>query len=479
MHGPYDIIFFMSRPSMSHKKVSPSQSAPNKSTHWHVWSPPLLAVILLFTAFALKWPLASAMVMATLYTCVIGIVRGYAPRQLWAFMRTGMAATVPVLVILTLVGALIGVWAGTGTITTMIAIGLKVVQPQWFLLSCFIATGAVSMLIGSAVGTLSTIGLAMIGMASSLGLPVGWVGGALLSGALLGDRSAFVSSTYHLAMSSAGASPERSWSLVLRRAAPAIAVSIALYAVVGWHLSQDNASIPVATLTMDNEISWMLMLAPGVVLAMAIAKISARLALAAGLAVAAGVGFSAGIAPQTILGWMWSGANVVSPAGELLHSGGIVNMLAIFLIILAAAAFNGVYEGTGLLDVIVRPLVARAHSPAGLLRRASAASIVVAAVACNQTLSLIMPGRMFRGALERRSLTPAVLAVTLLDAGGLAAGLIPWNQFAIVCAAVIGMLPQHIAFYAVLPWVLLISSIIQPAATRPDIKPEAVSPTVN
>jgi len=55
---------------------------------------------------------------------------------------------------------MIGLWIAVGTVPTMIYYGLQTISPKYFFILSFVSTSLVSMAVGTAVGTASTIGLA-------------------------------------------------------------------------------------------------------------------------------------------------------------------------------------------------------------------------------------------------------------------------------------------------------------------------------
>ncbi|KXS49576.1 Na+:H+ antiporter, NhaC family [Halanaerobium congolense] len=87
----------------------------------------------------------------------------------------------------------------------MIFYGLQTISPQYFFILAFISTSLVSMAVGTAVGTASTIGLALISIAQTIGLSLLLAAGAIISGSYVGDRMSQVSSIAIITAHSSGA----------------------------------------------------------------------------------------------------------------------------------------------------------------------------------------------------------------------------------------------------------------------------------
>ena len=108
------------------------------------------------------------------------------------------------LLILLFVGALAGTWLVSGIIPAMIYYGLQILHPSIFLPACIIICAIISLATGSSWTTSATVGIALIGIGKVLGIPVGMVAGAVISGAYFGDKLSPLSDTTNLAPAMAG-----------------------------------------------------------------------------------------------------------------------------------------------------------------------------------------------------------------------------------------------------------------------------------
>lgn len=86
------------------------------------------------------------------------------------------------------VGVLIAVWMASGTIPTMIYLGMQVITPSMFLPIVCLACTIMSALAGTSWGTLATVGVACMGVAEGLGVPLEAAAGAVCVGAFMGDK---------------------------------------------------------------------------------------------------------------------------------------------------------------------------------------------------------------------------------------------------------------------------------------------------
>ena len=78
-----------------------------------------------------------------------------------------IAKGMPAILILTCVGALVGTWMASGTIPMMIYYGVQIVNPTFMLVTAFLITAVVSIVTGTSWGSVATMGVALMGIAST------------------------------------------------------------------------------------------------------------------------------------------------------------------------------------------------------------------------------------------------------------------------------------------------------------------------
>ena len=166
-------------------------------------------------------------------TITLALYWGYEWDNIEEMLFSGFNKIAPVLLILLIIGMLIGLWISIGTVPSMIYYGLQVLEPSYFLLLAFIMCGGVSLAIGTAIGTVSTIGLALISIANGMGLPLPMVAGAIISGAYIGDRMSPVSSISILTAHSAGVDHLEMIKHMIYTVLPPIFITAIIYFTMG------------------------------------------------------------------------------------------------------------------------------------------------------------------------------------------------------------------------------------------------------
>ncbi|MBT5353631.1 MAG: sodium:proton antiporter [Flavobacteriales bacterium] len=124
----------------------------------------------------------------------------------------------------------------------MIYYGLQILNPEIFLFATAIITAIVSLSTGSSWSTIATIGIALLGIGQALGLPVGLIGGAIISGAYFGDKMSPLSDTTNLAPAMAGTDLFTHIRYMMYTTIPSFIITLIIFLVIGFNYSTDISS---------------------------------------------------------------------------------------------------------------------------------------------------------------------------------------------------------------------------------------------
>ena len=169
------------------------------------------------------------------------------------------------ILILLLIGAISGTWMVSGVVPTLIYYGLSILHPSYFLVaSCLICAG-VSLMTGSSWTTIATIGVALMGVGEAMGLPEGWIAGAIISGAYFGDKLSLLSDTTVLASSTVGVPIFTHIRYMLFTTVPSMVVALIVFGIAGLtldHASMAHTDLYAETLKSTFNISPWLLIVP-------------------------------------------------------------------------------------------------------------------------------------------------------------------------------------------------------------------------
>ena len=370
---------------------------------------------------------------------------------------------VPIM-ILFLVGALAGTWLVSGIIPAMVYYGLQVLSPAIFLPASVIIAAIISIATGSSWTTSATVGIALVGIGSALGIPTGMIAGAVISGAYFGDKMSPLSDTTNLAPAMAGTDLFTHIKYMAYTTVPTIIITLIVFAILSGTIETNgNTDISNLLTSINNTfyISPWLFLVPGVVIAMIVMKTKPLIALSVGVILAALFAFI--FQGDVLNGISESNFGAISKSiftdvkiqtddeklTELFSSGGIAGMIWTILLIICAMVFGGIMDAIGALAKITKELLSVATSVFGLFASTVISCLGLNAIASDQYLALVIPGKMFKKAYEDRGLAPENLSRTLEDSGTVTSVLIPWNTCGAYQSGVLGVSVSDYFVYAV------------------------------
>lgn len=369
---------------------------------------------------------------------------------------------VPIM-ILFLVGALAGTWLVSGIIPAMVYYGLQVLSPEIFLPASVIIAAIISIATGSSWTTSATVGIALVGIGSALGIAPGMIAGAVISGAYFGDKMSPLSDTTNLAPAMAGTDLFTHIKYMAITTVPTILITLIVFAIISGNIdTTGSADISNLLVTIDTTfyISPWLFVVPGVVIAMILMKTKPLIALGTGVVLAAifAIIFQSDVLLNVsdsnfsaVINAILSDTNIETDnekLSELFSAGGMNGMLWTIFLIVCAMVFGGIMDAIGALAKITKSLLAVASSVFGLFASTVISCLGLNAIASDQYLAIVIPGKMFKKAYEDKGLAPENLSRTLEDSGTVTSVLIPWNTCGAYQSGVLGVSVADYFVYA-------------------------------
>ena len=428
--------------------------------------------------------LSGANQLALLLTAAIAIIIGLKFGVKWQNILDGISKNIssatPSLIILLLIGSLAGTWLLSGVVPAMIYYGLQILNPKIFLFATAMISAIVSLATGSSWSTIATIGIALLGIGQALGLPVGLIGGAIISGAYLGDKLSPLSDTTNLAPAMTGVDLFTHIRYMMYTTIPSFIITLVIFLIIGFNFetveTQDINELLSAIRNTFN-ISYWLFLVPTLVIILIIKKTPAIPALLAGTLL--GAVFAIIFQPEIVmsitnsrtLNFNSAYIAIINAMGSdlaittennminnLLSTSGMAGMLNTIWLIICAMIFGGVMETAGLLRRVAEPIIKYAKSTGNLIATTAGTCIFFNITASDQYLSIVVPGRMFADTYKEKELAPENLSRTIEDSGTVTSVLVPWNTCGATQSAILG-----VATFTYLPYCFF--NIISPLMT--------------
>lgn len=447
---------------------------------------PVVALVALLVLNVRVFGSADSQVALVAASCIAGAIAVWVLKVPWNDLESAIIRSIghamQAVLILAVVGMLIGAWMRSGVVPSLIVWGLDIISPGVFLVTACLVCCVVSLASGSSWTTAGTVGVALMGVGTTLGIDPGMVAGAIVSGSYFGDKMSPLSDTTNLAPAMAGCTlMEHVWHMVWT-VTPSLLIALGVYAVLGLgaHESAGESLQRVAgvteTIRASYSVSWWLALPPALVLLLVVLKKPAIPALLAGTFSAVALGLW--LQPQGADGFLgelrdyftalWSGYERSFGDGEaqkaveglLSGKGGMKAMMATIAIVFCSLSFGGIMEKSGMLGAIADSILKMVRGTGSLVAATIATCFGVNVLASDQYMAIVVPGRMFRTAFLKARLHPKNLSRCLEDSGTVTSALVPWNTCGAQMTSVLGVATLAYAPWAVLNWVCPLVSIV-------------------
>src|SRR5512136_1661294 len=399
------------------------------------------------------------LVAAAALTGVMGLLLGFK----WKDMERGIVDSIhkamPAILIMLSVGILVGAWMASGTIPMVIYYGLKLISPKFFLLTACLVCSITSIATGTSWGTVGTLGVAFIGIAMGLGVPLGPAAGAIVAGAYFGDKMSPLSDIPNLATVISGSNLFDHIKHMIPSAGPAWLAGMAIYSVAGLKYEaaaakSETLDLILTTLRANFRFNLLLLLPMAVIFYFAIAKKPTIPAMLLSSAVASLLAVLVQRIPFTVLATAMNtglpARTGVAVVDTLLAKGGMMSMMETQLIAFTAFSYGGIMQATGCLAVILDKVMKFTKHVWSLVLTTVGAAILSAMITGSSYLSMILPADLLAPAFRKKNLAAKNLSRIIAESGGIIVPLIPWSMAGVYITGTLG-----VSTFSYLPWAFM------------------------
>jgi NhaC family Na+:H+ antiporter len=435
---------------------------------WEALIPVIALVIMLFYNVKFAFgddALGGSNQLILLLGAAVAAIVGFFNKVTFAQMMEEVAENIKsvtgALLILLFVGSLAGTWLISGIIPSMIYYGLQILSPDIFLPACVVICAIISIATGSSWTTSATVGIALIGIGNALGIHSGMTAGAVISGAYFGDKMSPLSDTTNLAPAMAGGELFSHIKYMTYTTVPTILVTLVIFIIISLSLDvtgSTDTSVMLASIKESFNINPWVFLVPLAVIFMIVKKTPPLIALLIGTLL--GAVFALIFQPEILMqltdtkeltflnaykGIMNAMTVDVEIAtsnaqlNDLFSSGGMSGMLGTIWLIICAMVFGGIMDAIGALSRISKSVLNLFDTVFGLFASTVISCVGLNAIASDQYLAIVIPGRMYKKAFEDKGLAPENLSRTLEDSGTVTSVLVPWNTCGAYQSTVLGV----------------------------------------
>lgn len=382
-------------------------------------------VVALIACIATGTSIVYALLFGYLLFFSYGIKKGSSAAELFGATVKSISSVKNILIIFALIGMITASWRACGTIAVIVYHASTLITPAVFLPIAFLLNCFVSVLTGTAFGTAATIGVICMAMANAIGVSPVLTGGAILSGAFFGDRCSPMSSSALLVCELTKTDIYRNIKNMLRSAALPFAAVCVIYTLLGLS-TEGSADVEGIRAVLRTSFDLRLVTAAPAVLIIVLSlfRVRVKRTMAASIATAVLIAvFVQGVPVSELFSLLLFGYKCpTAEIAKMMSGGGITSMITVFLVVYISSTYAGLFERNGLLDGVkkkISDLSAKA-TPFGALL---ITSCVIAVVACNQALTIMLSHQLCGDSFEDKE----QLALGIEDTAVMVAPIVPWS----------------------------------------------------
>ncbi len=415
-------------------------------------------IVIIVGLKVIKAPTTITLLAGGTLTAAIAVIWGTKWADIQKALFEGVALMAIGIFISLAIGLLVGSWILSGTVPTMVYYGLKLISPSLFLFMTCLICSVMSLMTGSSWGTIGTVGIALMGVAQGLGIPLPYAAGAIIVGAMFGDKLSPLSDTTIMSPAMAGAELMDHIKHMLYTTIPGYVIALVLYLILGLTyktgggVTGDTAQQILTTLEGAFNLNLLTLIPPIVVIVLIFKKAPSLPVFAIGIilgCICAGLFQGASLsAMASALSGGFKGATGVELVDKMLTRGGLTSMYGTVAIMLCAAVFGAPLKAAGVLQALVDDLSASTKSWKKVMAGTYLTNLVFLCITTSYYVCFTVMGPILRPVYDKFGIPRKNLSRMMEDTGTAFCWIIPWGMSGIFAAGVLGVPVLEYAPYA-------------------------------
>lgn len=429
----------------------------------------LMSLTLIINVLFLNKPIYLGLFIGVIISIAISFINGFTIKEIFRLMYKGLSENFKIILIYTMIGILIGIWKIGGITPSILYYSFGVINKNIFLFSSFAISTVIGLIMGTSSGTVSTAGIVLIGLGTSIGFKPGIVAGAVMSGAFFGDRSSPISGMLNVVSSSTGTKTYENFKHLWSTMTIGIISASIFYLIIGLQVKGYNYDVDSTqqykqVITEIFNVSPWLMLPPIMLIIFSFFRIPVVYTLLSTIFLSGVFSiYHQSISFFELLKVSFFGYNpiVSEQYNVVLAGGGIISLKSMLIVLVLATSLNGLFEGAEIITTMVNPFIEKIKNHKDLQIFTLIFSIGTTALLCNQLMSVIIPSAVLKNKFKEMEVDKKTLPLILSDSGVMACSLIPWNVAALTPSILMGVPVLDFAPYTFLGYAMPIIAIIK------------------
>ncbi|HIY01093.1 MAG TPA: hypothetical protein IAA26_04525 [Candidatus Blautia faecipullorum] len=428
-----------------------------------------LSVLVVFVVVALlvfKIPIIITLFFSWIILTPFAMKLGYSIAEVEETVYEMIKSAASMFALLLSIGCMVAIWLCAGTVPTLIYWGLNLVTPKMFLCLAFLFCAVLSIPTGTSWGTMSTAGLAMMGVGMGLGINPAMVVGAIVAGSHVGDALSPASDTPLLTATSCNVPLMVHVKHNLKLILPAIGIAAIMYGVFGFlfvdsKMDQTTLNAISSDLQKVMNLGIITLIPLAVVIVLLVMKQSALTAILVGSVVGLVIAVTyQGFSVNEVGNFMATGF-VIQTGNEyldpILNRGGVSSMLELLSMIIASLGMGGILKGTQILDVVVESFNKVIRTRFGLTTASAVGCVLCLAVVSTNYFSIILNSTLMTPLYKKHGYKPENASRIVNNLSCLLSPFVPWGLAGVFVAAtfdinVVSIIPY--AFFNIIAAIL-------------------------
>ncbi|MDR1510198.1 MAG: Na+/H+ antiporter NhaC [Synergistaceae bacterium] len=430
----------------------------------------VLSILMVFGG--VLWVKANSSIVlltAGIVSSAVCMIWGIKWKDLERDMLSNINAMLPAILILLSVGLMIGIWIACWTVPLMVYYGIKILSPGSFLAVTLVVCTMMSVCMGTSWGTIGTVGVALMGVSAGLEIPLAYTAGAIVTGAIFGDKLSPLSDTTVMSSAVSGVDIIDHIKYMLWTTIPPYLISLALYlflgrAAAGRVITGGSVEIITSSLSSIFSLSPILLLPPVAVLGLIILKKPALPVFTVGVALGCVLAyFCQGMSLGEISSALQRGYTAKSEIGiidSMLIRGGLNSMLSSVVLLMAAAVFGAPLKTAGVIAILIDMIKSKAASERIMQVFAFITHAAFFCITGSYYVTFAVLGPVMRPLYDSYSLHRANISRMLEDSGTALAPIVPWSVTGAFIANTLGVPTGEYIMYAPLTYLGMVFLVI-------------------
>ena len=424
----------------------------------------VLIFVMIFIFASGRFPTGMAILLCALVSAAYGVLKlKISWEAIYASILKMFSKGMSAVIILLMVGLISASWLASGTIPALVVMGLKILTPGTFLIAAFVSSAIVSIATGSSWTTCATVGVALMGVANGIGVPVGIAGGAIVSGCWIGDKWSPLSDTTNLGAAMTQEDVLDVWKKMIPTSGLGGLIAAVIFAFMGLKyagngMDKEKIQFLIDGISAQYNINYLLLLLPIIVVVFLAARKKPVLpVLVLGVLLALGIAvFYQGKDLGELLKALYNGYTTdtgIPEIDKLLTGGGMLSMMGIMLIIFCAFILAGVLEEVGIMSALISKMGKITGNRGTLVLASYISAVLCTYLGGTAYTGVVLNAGMFEKPYNDLGMDKLTMARSLLEGSGHTNALVPWCGSHVLIVSTLGItfkdfLPFYYSFWA-------------------------------